>query len=83
MKRKGTVPHIEWKFRKHKIAYSERLLGKYLLFSSDESLPSAQVVKACLEKISNRKDVWKEADAFLHDLERVERVEIILDSKIC
>lgn len=132
VKRKGAGPRIKWKFRNHKIASSERLLGKYLLFSSDESLPSAQVVKAYLEKdfvekvfrilktteemepvrhrlerrvrvyifvcvlaygllsnlqwrlekISNRKDVWKEADAFLHDLERVERVEIRLGYQV-
>jgi hypothetical protein len=35
-----------------------------------------------IEKISDRKDVWKEADAFLHDLERVERVEIRLGHQV-
>jgi transposase len=131
-KRKGTGSRIEFKFRKHPIALSERLHGKYMLFSSDESLPSAQVVKAYFEKdfvekvfrtlktteemepvrhrleqrvrvyifvcvlayrllaylqwrlenLSDHKDVWKEADAFLHDLERVERVEIRLGHQV-
>ncbi len=35
-----------------------------------------------LEKISNRKDVWKEADVFLQDLEWVERVEIRLGHQV-
>jgi hypothetical protein len=128
VKRKGTGARIEIKFKKRPIALSECLHGKYMLISTDESLPSAKVVKAyfekdfvekvfrtlktteemepvrhrleqrvrvyifvCvlayrllaylqwrIEKISDRKDVWKEADAFLHDLERVERVEIRL-----
>jgi transposase len=132
VKRKGTGSRIELKFKKHQIALSERLLGKYLLFSTDESLPAAQVVKeyfdkdfvekvfrtlktteemepvrhrleqrvrvyifVCvlafrllaflqwrLENFSDRKDVWKEADAFLHDLERVERVEIRLGHQV-
>ena len=132
VKRKGTGSRIELKFKKHQIALSERLHGKYLLFSSDESLTSAQVVKAYFEKdfvekvfrtlktteemepvrhrleqrvrvyifvcvlayrllaylqwrlenLSGRKDVWKEADAFLHDLERVERVDIRLGHQL-
>lgn len=119
-------------YRKNQIKLSERLHGKYMLFSSDESIPSAQVVKAYFEKdfvekvfrtlktseemepvrhrleqrvrvyificvlayrllaylqwhldnLSNRKDVWREADAFLHDLERVERVEIRLGHQV-
>jgi transposase len=132
VKRKGTGARIEFKFRKHPIALSERLHGKYMLFSSDESIPSAQVVKAYFEKdfvekvfrtlktteemepvrhrleqrvrvyifvcvlayrllaylqwrlenLSYRKDIWKEADAFLHDLESVERVEIRLGHQV-
>jgi transposase len=35
-----------------------------------------------LENLSDHKDVWKEADAFLHDLERVERVEIRLGHQV-
>ncbi len=132
VKRKGTGARIEFKFKKHPIKLSERLHGKHMLFSSDESIPSAQVVKAYFEKdfvekvfrtlktteemepvrhrleqrvrvyificvlayrllaylqwhlenLSNRKDVWREADAFLHDLERVERVEIRLGHQV-
>jgi len=44
VKRKGTGPRIELKFRKHRIALSERMHGKYLLFSTEEVLSSAQVV---------------------------------------
>lgn len=50
VKRKGTGPRIELNFKKHQIALSERLHGRYLLFSSDESLTSAQFVKAYFEK---------------------------------
>jgi len=33
-------------------------------------------------KISDRKDVWSEADAFLKDLELVERVQVRLGHKV-
>ncbi|MRG76340.1 MAG: hypothetical protein C5S33_01040 [ANME-2 cluster archaeon] len=33
-------------------------------------------------KISDRKDVWSEADAFLQDLELVERVQVRLGHKV-
>jgi hypothetical protein len=35
-----------------------------------------------LVNLSGRKDIWKEADAFLHDLERVERMEIRLEHQV-
>jgi transposase len=35
-----------------------------------------------LQKLSERKNVWKEADAFLHDLERVERVQVRLGHQV-
>ena len=35
-----------------------------------------------LQKLSGRKNVWHEADAFLHDLERVERVQVRLGHQV-
>ena len=35
-----------------------------------------------LQKIGDHKDVWKEADAFLYDLERVERVQVRLGHQV-
>ncbi|MGP8320695.1 MAG: IS1634 family transposase, partial [Methanosarcinaceae archaeon] len=35
-----------------------------------------------LQKLSDRKNVWHEADAFLHDLERVERVKVRLGHQV-
>jgi hypothetical protein len=35
-----------------------------------------------LDKFSERKGVWKDADAFIHDLERVERVEVRLGHQV-
>jgi hypothetical protein len=35
-----------------------------------------------LQEISERKNVWKEADAFLYDLERVERVQVRLGQQV-
>jgi len=132
VKRKGNGPRIEWKYKSQEIAAAERSHGKYLLFSTDESLSPDEVVKAyfgkdfvekvfrtlktseemepvrhrlerrvrvyifvCvlayrlladlqwrLQKLSERKNVWKEADAFLHDLERVERVQVRLGHQV-
>lgn len=132
VKRKGNGPRIEWKYKSQEIAAAERSHGKYLLFSTDESLSPDEAVKAyfgkdfvekvfrtlktseemepvrhrlerrvrvyifvCvlayrlladlqwrLQKLSERKNVWKEADAFLHDLERVERVQVRLGHQV-
>lgn len=35
-----------------------------------------------LQKLSDRKNVWHEADAFLYDLERVERVQVRLGHQV-
>jgi len=35
-----------------------------------------------LHKLSERKNVWTEADAFLHNLEHVERVQVKLGHKV-
>ena len=35
-----------------------------------------------LDKFSERKGVWKDADAFIHDIERVERVEVRLGHQV-
>ena len=35
-----------------------------------------------LQKLSERKNVWKEEDAFLYDLERVERVQVRLGHQV-
>ncbi|MCG7849867.1 MAG: IS1634 family transposase, partial [ANME-2 cluster archaeon] len=132
VKRKGNGPRIEWKYKSQEIAAAERSHGKYLLFSTDESLSPDEVVKAyfekdfvekvfrtlktseemepvrhrlerrvrvyifvCvlayrlladlqwrLQKLSDRKNVWHEADAFLYDLERVERVQVRLGHQV-
>jgi transposase len=132
VKRKGNGPRIEWKYKSQEIAVAERSHGKYLLFSTDESLSPDEVVKAYFEKdfvekvfrtlktseeiepvrhrlerrvrvyifvcvlayrlladlqwriqkLSDRKNVWKEADAFLYDLDRVERVLVRLGHQV-
>ena len=132
VKRNNVVPRIEWNYITQQIEESERSHGKYLLYSTDESLPPQDVVKSyfgkdfiekvfrtlktseemepvrhrlenrvrvyifvCvlayrllaelqwrLDKFSERKGVWKEADAFIHDLERVERVEVRLGHQV-
>jgi len=132
VKRKRNGPRIEWKYKSQEIAAAEHSYGKYLLFSTDESLSPDEVVKAyfekdfvekvfrtlktseemepvrhrlerrvrvyifvCvlayrlladlqwrLQKISDRKNVWHEADAFLYDLERVERVQVRLGHQV-
>nr|AAU82818.1 transposase [uncultured archaeon GZfos1D1] len=132
VKRKRNSPRIEWKYKSQEIAAAERSYGKYLLFSTDESLSPDEVVKAyfekdfvekvfrtlktseeiepvrhrlerrirvyifvCvlayrlladlkwrLQKLSEHKNVWHEADAFLHDLERVERVQVRLGHQV-
>jgi len=35
-----------------------------------------------LDKFSERKGIWKDADAFINDLERVERVEVKLGHQV-
>ena len=132
VKRKRNGPHIEWKYKSQEIAAAERSHGKYLLFSTDESLSPGEVVKAYFEKdfvekvfrtlktseeiepvrhrlerrvrvyifvcvlayrllaylewrlqeLSDRKNVWHGADEFLHDLERVERVQVRLGHQV-
>lgn len=132
VKRNDVVPRIEWNYITQQIAESERSHGKYLLFSTDESLSPQDVVKSyfgkdfvekvfrtlktseemepvrhrlenrvrvyiflCviayrllaelqwrLDKFSDRKGVWKDADAFIRDLERVERVEVRLGHQV-
>jgi len=132
VKRNDVVPRIEWNFIDQQIAESERTHGKYLLFSTDESLTPQEVVKAyfgkdfiekvfrtlksseemepvrhrlenrvrvyifvCvlayrllaelqwrLDMFSDRKGVWKDADGFIHDLERVERVVVRLGHQV-
>ena len=130
--RKRNGPRIEWKYKSQEIAAAERSHGKYLLFSTDESLSPDEVVKAYFEKdfvekvfrtlktseeiepvrhrlerrvrvyifvcvlayrllaylewrlqeLSDRKNVWHGADEFLHDLERVERVQVRLGHQV-
>lgn len=132
VKRNNVVPRIEWNYITQKIEESERSHGKYLLYSTDESIPPQEVVKSyfgkdfvekafrtlktseemepvrhrlenrvrvyifvCvlayrllaelqwrLDKFSGRKGIWKNADAFIHDLERVERVEVKLGHQV-
>jgi transposase len=132
VKRNNVVPRIEWNYITQKIEESERSHGKYLLYSTDESIPPQEVVKSyfgkdfvekafrtlktseemepvrhrlenrvrvyifvCvlayrllaelqwrLDKFSERKGIWKNADAFIHDLERVERVEVKLGHQV-
>jgi transposase len=132
VKRKNVVPRIEWNYITQQIEESECSHGKYLLYSTDESLSPQEVVKSyfgkdfvekvfrtlktseemepvrhrlenrvrvyifvCvlayrllaelqwrLDKFSERKGVWKDADAFIHDLERVERVEVRLGHRV-
>jgi len=132
VKRKGNGPRIEWKYKSQEMAVAERSHGKYLLFSTDESLSPDEVVKAYFEKdfvekvfrtlktseeiepvrhrlerrvrvyifvcvlayrlladlqwriqkLSERKNVWHGADEFLHDLERVERVQVRLGHQV-
>ena len=132
VKRTGNGSRIEWNFKNHEIAASERSHGKYLILSTDESLSPQEVVTAyfekdfvekvfrtlktseemepvrhrlerrvrvyifvCvlayrlladlqwhLQKTSDRKDIWNEADAFLHDLERVERIQVRLGHQV-
>ncbi len=77
VKRKGTGSRIEFKFRKHPIALSERLHGKYMLFSSDESLPSAQVVKAYFEK-----DFVEKVFRTLKTTEEIEPVRHRLEQRV-
>ncbi|HDN65456.1 MAG TPA: hypothetical protein ENF23_04035 [Methanosarcinales archaeon] len=48
--RKKNGPRIEWKYKSQEIAAAERSHGKYLLFSTDESLSPDEVVKAYFEK---------------------------------
>jgi len=50
VKRKGSGPRIEWKYRKRQIAGLERSYGKHLLLSTDESLSAGEVVKTYFEK---------------------------------
>ena len=132
VKRKRNGPRIEWKYKSQEIAAAERSHGKYLLFSTDESLSPGEVVKAYFEKdfvekvfrtlktsaeiepvrhrlerrvrvyifvcvlayrllaylewrlqeLSDRKNVWHGADELLHDLERVERVQVRLGHQV-
>jgi transposase len=132
VKRNNAAPRIEWNYVTQQIAESERSHGKYLLLSTDESLPPQEVVKSyfgkdfvekvfrtlktseemepvrhrleervrvyifvCvlayrllaelqwrLDKFSDRKGIWKDSDAFIHDLERVERVEVRLGHQV-
>lgn len=132
VKRKENGPRIEWNFKTQQIAVSERSHGKYLLFSTNESLSPNEVVKTYfdkdfIEKVfrtfkttgeiepvrhrlerrarvyificilayrlladlqwrllkrSDRKDIWRKADEFLHDLELVERVQVKLGNQV-
>jgi len=132
VKRNNVVPRIEWNYITQQIEESEHSHGKYLLYSTDESLPPHEVVKTyfgkdfvekvfrtlktseemepvrhrlenrvrvyifvCvlayrllaelqwrLDEFSERKGIWKDADAFIHDLERVERVEVKLGHQV-
>jgi len=50
VKRKSNGPRIDWNYKKRQIATSERSYGKYLLLSTDESLPTDEVLKTYFEK---------------------------------
>jgi transposase len=132
VKRNNVVPRIEWNYITQQIEASERSQGKYLLYSTDESIPPQEVVKSyfgkdfvekvfrtlktseemepvrhrlenrvrvyifvCvmayrlraelqwrLDNLSDRKGVWGDADAFIYDIERVERVLVRLGHQV-
>jgi transposase len=132
VKRNNVVPRIEWNYIAQQIEESERSHGKYLLYSTDESIPPREVVKSYFEKdfvekvfrtlktseemepvrhrlenrvrvyifvcvmayrlraelqwrldnLSDRKGVWRDADAFIYDIERVERVVVRLGHQV-
>ncbi|MBU4491442.1 MAG: hypothetical protein KKD69_03165, partial [Euryarchaeota archaeon] len=50
VKRNDVVPRIEWNYITQQIEESERSHGKYLLYSTDESLPPQEVVKSYFGK---------------------------------
>ena len=50
VKRNGNGPRIEWKFRKREIEKAERSFGKYVLLSTDESIPINEVISSYFEK---------------------------------
>lgn len=50
VKRKGGGPRIEWRYKSRQVADNERSYGKYLLFSTDQSLTIGETVKAYFEK---------------------------------
>ena len=50
IKRVGDGPRIEWGYKTREIANAERSYGKYLLYSTDESLSAWMLVKSYLEK---------------------------------
>ena len=83
VKRKGDGPRIEWKFRNQQIAASEQMYGKYLLISTDESLPPDEVVRAYfekdfVEKVFRRLKTSEELEPVRHRLERRVRVYIFV-----
>jgi transposase len=83
VKRKGEGPRIEWKFKNQEIAASEQIYGKYLLISTDESLPPDEVVKAYfekdfVEKVFRRLKTSEELEPVRHRLERRVRVYIFV-----
>jgi len=50
VKRKGDGPRIEWRYKKREISNRERSYGKYLLLSSDDSLPASEALRTYFEK---------------------------------
>lgn len=50
VKRKSKGSRIEWRFKKREITNLERSYGKYLLLSTNESLPADDVVTTYFEK---------------------------------
>jgi hypothetical protein len=50
VRRKGEGPRIEWRYKRREISNRERSYGKYLLLSSDDSLPASEVARAYFEK---------------------------------
>jgi hypothetical protein len=50
VRRRGDGPRVEWRYKKREIASRERSYGKYLLLSTDDSLPAGEALRTYFEK---------------------------------
>ena len=75
--RKSDEPRIKWRFKSRTMSNAERSYGKYMIYSTDESIPASEVVKTYFEK-----DLIEKVFRTLKTSEEIEPVRHRLEQRV-